>query len=98
MILKFLKKQAVDDSNQNEKLDVRIIASTSKDLSQEIKEGNFLQELYYRLNVIGIEIPTLRSRVEDIPLLRVSAFLLFVLEMTCDGIKSACELLITGIA
>jgi two-component system nitrogen regulation response regulator NtrX len=68
-ILKFLKKQAVDDSNQNEKLDVRIIASTSKDLSQEIKEGNFLQEFYCRLNVIGIEIPTLRSRVEDIPLL-----------------------------
>ncbi len=68
-ILKILKKQSADDFNQNEKLDARIIASTSKDLVQEIKNGNFLQELYYRLNVIGVEIPPLKSRVEDIPLL-----------------------------
>jgi two-component system nitrogen regulation response regulator NtrX len=68
-ILKILKKQSVDDFNQNEKLDARIIASTSKDLVQEIKNGNFLQELYFRLNVIGVEIPPLKNRVEDIPLL-----------------------------
>ncbi len=68
-ILKFLKQQTSDDLAQKEKLDVRIISSTSKDLVQEVKNGNFLQELYYRLNVIGIEVPPLRSRVGDIPLL-----------------------------
>ncbi len=66
-ILKFLKQQSSDDLAQNEKLDVRIIASTTKDLSQEVKNGSFLQELYYRLNVIGIEVPSLKNRVEDIP-------------------------------
>jgi two-component system nitrogen regulation response regulator NtrX len=68
-ILKFIKQQTSDDLAQKEKLDVRIISSTSKDLVQEVKNGNFLQELYYRLNVIGIEVPPLRSRVGDIPLL-----------------------------
>jgi two-component system nitrogen regulation response regulator NtrX len=67
-ILKFLKDQSVDKSAQG-KLDVRIIASTSKDLNQEIKNGNFLQELYYRLNVVSIQVPSLKDRKEDIPLL-----------------------------
>ncbi len=68
-ILKFLKEQSVDKSGPVNKLDVRIIASTSKDLSREIKNGNFLQELYYRLNVIAIPVPSLKERKEDIPFL-----------------------------
>ncbi|UFS69211.1 sigma-54-dependent Fis family transcriptional regulator [Geomonas sp. RF6] len=54
----------------NEKLvDIRIIAATHKDLSQEVQKGNFRQDLYYRLNVLGIHIPALRERPEDFGLL-----------------------------
>lgn len=51
------------------KLDVRIIASSSRDLKAAARRGSFKSELYYRLNVISIEAPSLRERREDIPLL-----------------------------
>ena len=50
-------------------VDVRIIAATNLDLKKRIEEGKFREELYYRLNVISIDMPPLRKRVEDIPLL-----------------------------
>jgi len=54
-------------SDETEHVDVRIIAATSKDLKQLVKEGKFREDLYYRLNVIEIELPPLRERKEDIP-------------------------------
>src|SRR5690606_11163800 len=48
------------------KLDVRLIVATNKDLFEESKKGNFREDLYYRVNVIKIEIPPLRERKEDI--------------------------------
>jgi len=47
-------------------VDVRVIAATNKDLEEEIREGNFREDLYYRLNVIPFHVPSLRERVDDI--------------------------------
>ncbi|MHC4269901.1 MAG: sigma-54-dependent transcriptional regulator [Planctomycetota bacterium] len=58
--------------------DVRIIAATNKDLEKEIKEGRFREDLYYRLNVINLRIPSLRERREDIGLLADSFLIKYV--------------------
>ncbi|MCQ2588880.1 MAG: sigma-54 dependent transcriptional regulator [Treponema sp.] len=51
------------------KVDIRIVAATNKNLENEVKNGNFREDLYYRLNVVRIEMPSLKERKDDIPLL-----------------------------
>ena len=56
-------------SDKSIKVNVRVIAATNKDLKKEIEKGNFREDLFHRLNVIPIHVPTLDERKEDIPLL-----------------------------
>jgi transcriptional regulator with GAF, ATPase, and Fis domain len=51
------------------KVNVRVVAATNKNLKEEIQKGNFREDLYHRLSVIPIHVPSLNQRVEDIPLL-----------------------------
>ncbi len=70
-VLRVLEEQRFEPvgSNTPIKVDVRIIAATNKLLAEEMERGTFRADLFYRLNVIPFEIPPLRERVEDIPLL-----------------------------
>jgi DNA-binding NtrC family response regulator len=54
-------------SSISQQVDVRVIATTNRNLEQSVEEGKFRQDLFYRLNVVPIELPPLRERVEDVP-------------------------------
>ncbi len=75
-LLRFLQEGTLErvGGEKSIHVDVRIISATNKDLSQEVEKGNFRKDLFYRLNVIPIELPPLRNRRNDIPLL-ISHFL-----------------------
>jgi len=60
--------ERVGDST-TKKVDVRVVTATNQDLSEKVRRGEFREDLYYRLNVMKIELPPLRKRREDIPLL-----------------------------
>lgn len=85
------------------KVNVRVLAATNKDLRKEIDEGNFREDLYHRLNVIPIHVPSLNDRKDDIPIL-AEHFLNIVcedqgvpiLELTKDAIKALQEVDWTG--
>ena len=67
-LLRVLEEEEVQPIGDNKSIpiDVRIIAATNKDLEEEIKKGNFREDLYHRLNVVKIKVPPLRERKEDI--------------------------------
>lgn len=72
LMLRFLENgeiQRVGSEMRGGRADVRVICATNRNLMQRVKSGDFREDLYYRLNVIHIEIPPLRHRREDIPLL-----------------------------
>jgi len=69
--LRVLQERTIEPlgSSTSVEINVRIISATNKNLTEEIKRGNFREDLFWRLNVIPIYIPPLRERKEDIPLL-----------------------------
>jgi two-component system NtrC family response regulator len=70
-LLRFLEEREFErvGGNKTYKVDVRIVAATHRDLKKKLEEGSFREDLYYRLNVIEIHIPSLRARPGDIPIL-----------------------------
>ncbi len=70
-LLRFLQEHEFErvGGNQTIKVDVRIVTATNRNLQERVKQGQFREDLYYRLNVVGIEMPPLRARESDIVLL-----------------------------
>ena len=83
-LLRIIQNGEVEKIGRREslKVDVRLIAATNKNLEKEVEEKRFREDLYYRLNVVPIEVPPLTDRREDIPLLAD-----FFLQQFCDDME-----------
>ena len=70
-LLRVMEQQSIRPvgSNKEVPVDVRIVAATHRDLYEEVKKGNFREDLYYRLDVLSIRMPSLKERLEDLPAL-----------------------------
>ncbi|MDR1399966.1 MAG: sigma-54 dependent transcriptional regulator [Treponema sp.] len=93
-VLRAIQEQKVQRLGGEKPIDIdtRIVAATNKNLEQECEEGRFRQDLFFRLNVIPIHMPSLRERREDIPLL-LSHFLKELGKTTCEFDASTAQLL-----
>jgi DNA-binding NtrC family response regulator len=97
--LRVIEEQEVQPvgGDRPRKIDVRIVATTNRDLKQEVAHGRFRSDLYHRLNVLDLRIPPLRDRVSDIPLLTMHFVEMFRAEsriginrVTKTGMQSLC--------
>ncbi len=70
-LLRAVQEREIDrvGGSQPIKVDIRLLATSNRDLEDEVRKGNFREDLFYRLNVVNIELPPLRDRPQDIPLL-----------------------------
>ncbi len=84
-LLRFLETKSIErlGSSQIVPLDVRLVCATNRNLKEEVKAGHFREDLYYRLNVVEIRLPSLRERKSDIRLLLQHYFSLFSKENDC---------------
>jgi len=80
-LLRVLQERELERLGTNKKLKVkfRLISSTNKDLKKEVEQGRFREDLFYRINVVQIDVPPLRERKEDIPLLATEFLNIFSL-------------------
>jgi PAS domain S-box-containing protein len=92
-LLRVLQEKEVHriGGQKSKRVDVRIIAATHRDLEKMVEEGTFRQDLYYRLNVIKIEIPPLRKRKEDIPIISMSLLRKLEKKFFRNGIELSAE-------
>jgi two-component system response regulator HydG len=98
-LLRILQERVLEPLGGNARpLDVRVLAASNRDLEKEVEKGAFREDLFYRLNVIVIDMPPLRQRMDDVPVL-VDAFIRRYAELNgrkVDGMTRAAMEVLTG--